>query len=568
MKRVAIYARYSSDNQKEASIEDQVRECRERAEREGWSIINVYTDYAISGASMNRAGIRQLLKDLEGGQFDLVFSEALDRISRDQGDIAHFHRSASFHGVAIHTLSEGAIDILHIGLKGTMNALYIKDMKDKVKRGQRGRVESGFIGGGNCYGYDVVKRLDARGEKVAGERTINVEQAKVVERIFRNYAVGKSPKRIAAALNAEKIAGPAGRGWGPSTIYGNWQRGAGVLNNELYIGQIVWNKVSYPKNPDTGRHVTRNNPESEWVRKEVPELRIIDQELWDRAKARQKRTRSEHKGFWQHQRPRHLLSYRLKCGVCGGGMCKISSHRYGCSTARNKGDTLCSNHRTVRQDRLENTVLESLQKNLMDPKLVEVFCKEYRAHVNRLRMEHNASLAGNKAELKKLGRRQDQIVQAVMDGYASEKLKQESNTIDAREKELGRLIAGEREAPVLLHPNMADRYRKEVTGLISALSDEKHKEEAIGLLQSLVDKVVLTPDPNSDELLIDLYGDLAGILNVAIGKETGKEPQQEIDLRQIRMVVGLDNPRSTPRTGHRQGKLVGPAGLEPATRPL
>ena len=583
MKRVAIYARYSSDNQREASIDDQVRICRERAEKEGWTIMNVHTDYAISGASMERAGIKELKQDIKAGRIDIVLTESLSRISRDQEDIAGFFKRTRFARVKIVTLGEGEIGPLHIGLKGTMNAIYLEDMADTVWRGQEGRVMSGFMGGGNCYGYDVMKRLDARGEVIRGERSINRDEAEIVRRIFREYADGHDTKLIAIRLNADGVPGPSGRGWGPSTIYGNWQRGAGILNNELYIGQIVWNKVSYPKDPDTGRHVTRNNPESEWVRKEVPELRIVEQELWDRVKARQKRVRTQSKKkYWEHRLPRHLLSYRLKCGVCGGGMSKISTHNYGCSTARNKGDALCKNHQTIRQDRLEKTVLEVLQKNLMDPKLVAVFCKEYTAHINRLRMEHNVSLNRYKAEIDKLKRRQKRIVQAVMDGFATDDLKRESNAIVEREIELQGLIAGQQEAPVLLHPSMAQRYRTEVSNLIDALDDTKHRQEAIRLIQGLIEKVVVCPDPNSKEMTIDLYGDLAGILNMSMKKD--KALGQEFDLKQIRLVVGLDSVPTVPQslgtgrkayatalsrsTRQQQEKLVGPAGLEPATRPL
>src|SRR5258707_15857047 len=89
MTRVALYARYSSDNQRDASIEDQLRICREKAEREKWTIISTYKDAGISGASMIlRPGIQTLLQDAQRQQFDVVLAEALDRISRDQADVA------------------------------------------------------------------------------------------------------------------------------------------------------------------------------------------------------------------------------------------------------------------------------------------------------------------------------------------------------------------------------------------------------------------------------------------------------------------------------------------------
>jgi site-specific DNA recombinase len=151
----------------------------------------------------------------------------------------------------------------------------------------RGRVEAGKAGGGLCYGYDVVKRNDAAGEPVRGERRINAAEAEIVRRIFREFAAGRSPRAIALALNREGVPGPFGRTWGDTTIRGHACRGNGILNNELYVGCLVWNRQRFIKDPSTGRRVSRRNPEAEWIRTEVPELRIVDDELWQAAKARQ-----------------------------------------------------------------------------------------------------------------------------------------------------------------------------------------------------------------------------------------------------------------------------------------
>src|SRR5690349_16752797 len=124
--RCAIYARYSSDNQREASIEDQVRICRERAERESWEIAAVLPDYATSGASLLRPGFQALLEMVRGQRVDVVLAESLDRFSRDQEHIAGFFKQARYAGVRVVTLAEGEISELHIGLKGTMGALYLK----------------------------------------------------------------------------------------------------------------------------------------------------------------------------------------------------------------------------------------------------------------------------------------------------------------------------------------------------------------------------------------------------------------------------------------------------------
>ncbi|OUI84798.1 recombinase family protein, partial [Acetobacter tropicalis] len=288
--RVALYARYSSDNQRDASIEDQFRICRALAEKNGWQIVACYSDRAISGTTLLRPGIQDLMAQARAGQFDIVLAEGLDRLSRDQEDVAGFYKRMKFADVKIETLSEGKITSLHIGLTGTMNAEYIEKLSKNTHRGLRGRIEHGKSGGGLCYGYDVLKLRDAEGERICGERAINNEQAQIVRRIFQDYANGKAPKAIALALNAEGLRGPLSGAWGPSTLNGNRERGTGILNNELYIGRLIWNRLRYLKDPVTKKRVSRLNPESEWVIQDVPELRIIEQDLWEAVKARQSKT--------------------------------------------------------------------------------------------------------------------------------------------------------------------------------------------------------------------------------------------------------------------------------------
>ena len=145
--RVALYARYSTDLQSDASVEDQLRICRARAEREGWTVVESYSDRAISGASMLRPGIQALMEDAGRRRFDVVLAEAMDRLSRDQEDIAALFKRLRFAGVSIVTIAEGEINEMHIGLKGTMNALALKDLAQKTHRGLLGRVEAGLSAG-------------------------------------------------------------------------------------------------------------------------------------------------------------------------------------------------------------------------------------------------------------------------------------------------------------------------------------------------------------------------------------------------------------------------------------
>lgn len=147
--RAVIYARYSSELQRSASIEDQVRLCRERSEREGWEVVQVFQDRAASGASALRPAYQSLLAAARDGGFEIVLAEALDRLSRDQEDVAALFKRLRFAGIRIVTLAEGEVSELHVGLKRTMNALFLRDLAAKTHRGLRGRVEAGLSAGGN-----------------------------------------------------------------------------------------------------------------------------------------------------------------------------------------------------------------------------------------------------------------------------------------------------------------------------------------------------------------------------------------------------------------------------------
>ncbi len=548
--KVALYARYSSDNQRDASIADQLRLCRLHAEKQGWLVVEQYTDHAISGASLLRPGIQALISDATSRRFDLVLAEAMDRLSRDQEDIAGIYKRMSHSDVKLFTLSEGEVTHLHVGLKGTMNALFLKDLADKTRRGLRGRVEDGKSGGGLCYGYDVVKRFEANGDAVRGERCVNEAEATIVRRIFAEYLAGKSSRTIAMALNRASVPGPQGSTWGPSTIHGNPKRGTGILNNELYIGRLVWNRLRYVKDPDTGRRVSRPNPKSEWVVQEVPELRIIGDGEWRAVRERQSHlcyspSESGTNPLNDRRRPKHLFAGLVKCGGCGGGYAMISKDLLGCATARNKGT--CDNRLNIRRDALEASILNGLRKHLMEPDLFKEFCDEFTREVNRLRIERGADLEGWKQELKRIDRELDKIVDAILQGFPPSKLKDKAETLEARKAALAEKLANAEEPPPLLHPNMAVIYAERIASLYENLQHDDTRGQAAEILRSLVSEVTLVADNGA--LAIILRGDLGAILRFAAGrKDPGFLSESE----------ALDNLLPP-------GSLVAGTGFEPVT---
>ena len=517
--RIAIYARFSSTMQSEASIEDQTRLCLEQVERLGGSVAGTFSDMALSGASMHRPGLESLMKQAERGAFDMVLTEGLDRLSRDQADVATLFKRLSFYGVRIVTLSEGEINELHVGLKGTMNQLFLKDLANKTRRGLRGRVETGRSGGGKSYGYDVVRRLGDDGEMVTGERTINDPEAQIIRKIFREFSEGHSPKAIARKLNEDQVPGPRGRMWRDTAIRGHRARGTGILNNELYIGRMIWNRLRYIKDPSTGKRVSRQNPESEWVITDVPELRIVDDALWAAVKRRQGEIDSSPRvqgikksRFWERRRKTHLLTGLLHCGCCGGGFAAVGRDYVACSSAR-KLHT-CEQTKSFKRGVLEAAVLDLLKDRLMQPDAVAEFVTAFTKEANGQRNAQEADRQHVQKDRDTLAEKLDGLYDAVANGLRTDGLLQRLEQMEADLRTLDEVLEAPAPPPVRLHPNLSEHYRSKVRALSETLSDPEVRTAALDIIRGLIERVIVTVDADG-QVLLELHGAITAMIEAA-----------------------------------------------------
>ncbi len=385
-RRCAIYARYSSDLQRESSIEDQIRRCREYAARQGWAIIEAWivADRAISAASV--AGrLQQLVNTAKRKDrpFDCLLIDDTSRLARDLSDALRTFKVLEFHGVSVVSVSQG-IDSSQgnarplLAMHGIMDEQYLTDLAKKVHRGQEGRALNGFTTGGRLYGYNNVPIEDptrtgkyGRPAVLGVKLAINPEQAAVVNRIFTMYAEGIGQGTIAIQLNREGIAGPNGP-WSRYTIHE-------MLQNERYRGVFVWGRTAKARNPETGRKVSRPTPESQWRRVEVPEWRIVPEPLWRAVEARRRSAEENFQrigGMTRTERGRrYLFSGTLVCGECGGSMVIAAGGgrrgyvKYGCHTHKHNG--MCGNKLMIRQDRLEHQLLAAIEQRLLNPTIVD-----------------------------------------------------------------------------------------------------------------------------------------------------------------------------------------------------
>lgn len=296
------------------------------------------------------------------------------------------------------------------------------------------------------------------------------------------------------------------------------------------------------KNPDTGKRVSRLNPASEWITADVPHLRLIPDDLWSAAKERQEHTRhaiATTGKLAAANRPRYLFSGLTKCGVCGAGLIMGSANRLCCFGARDQGT--CSNKLTIRRDEVEARVLKALQEKLLRQDLFEEFCDEFTHEMNRLRMEHRASLSAAEREIERIEARRKKLIEMVMNGVAPSEVRDEINANAARREALKAKLAAADEPPPLLHPEMARIYRAKVTQLAIALQEPDSRSEATEALRGLVDAIVLTPDQDGETLQIELRENLAVMLGANV--QTKRSPESDDLSLQVSLVAGACNRR-------------------------
>ncbi len=517
MRRAAIYARFSTELQNEKSTEDQIALCRTYAARNGLDVVAVYEDKARSGASVfGRDALARLMEAAGQNAFDTVVVEALDRLSRDMADLAGLHKRLSFLGIEIQAVHDGIADAVLIGIRGLVGQMQREDGAKKVRRGMAGVVRDGRHAGGRAYGYRAIPGH-------LGELEIVKEEAEIVRRIFAAYAVGRAPRDLAGDLNREGVAPPRGTRWNGSTINGNAQRGVGLLLNELYVGRIIWNKVRMVKNPDTGKRVSRPNPKDQWQTKEVPHLRIIDDETWQKAqalKAARVKVSSHIK-----RRPAHLLSGLLRCGVCGSGLSvhdrdKTGKTRVRCSAVRESGT--CSNRRVIYLPEIETAVLDGMREQLKVPELIEAYIRKYNEERRNLAAQANAMRTALEAKRNRVeGERQRTIDLVIRGVIAEEDAKQRIAELKTEVFQIEAQLSSLDEPPstVALHPATLQRYIETVDGLSKALADHATATDDRGLLtqnfRGLVHSVTVHPNPAREGFEIEVKGKLAALIGGA-----------------------------------------------------
>ena len=394
----ASYARYSSNQQRETSIDDQERNTDTIAKQHGLTVSLRYRDKAVSGSDPTRPDYQRMMSDAKSGKFSALLIDDLSRLGRDTVEREGSIRRLEFWDIRLitydgydSTAPAASRRIIRSG-RNITDEMYLVDLAAKTHRGLYGQAAKGNNAGGRTYGYRHVPEyhpsktdhLD-RPLVTAVRREVDPDQAEVVRTIYRHYATGRSPLWIARELNSQGIPSPRGKLWSRTSLYPDKRSGIGILNNPLYAGQYTWNRSRWEKNPDNhNRRTRRERPRSEWITTYLPELRVIEEDLWQSVQRRIKASRNESiarakagKGTGG-RRPKYLFSGLLKCGACGGNMTMVNAKKYGCTTHKEKGATACTNGILVSREIVESHLLATIKHGLLSEEAAKYFEEEVR----------------------------------------------------------------------------------------------------------------------------------------------------------------------------------------------
>ena len=425
-----IYARYSSDNQREESIEGQIRECTAYAEKNGITVVKQYIDRALSAKTDNRPDFQQMIKDSEKRLFDIVLVWKLDRFARNRYDSAHYEYQLERNHVklvsATEPISDSPAGIMVKSMLTGMAEYYSAELSEKVVRGMTENVLKGKYNGGTI----------PIGFKVDEEKFFQIDPLKApfVVEAFQRYNDGATMKELMNWLNDSGVTTNRNQKF----TYNSVQT---LLTNKRYIGENHFKDIVMPDS--------------------IPA--IVDKDLFEEVQQKIKknsRAPARHKA-----EDDYLLTTKLFCGMCGAmmfGECgtgrnKVVHHYYKCATA--KRFKTCKK-KTVRKEWLEDLVIAETMKLIQDDAVIDAIVAE----VMELQDQENTTLPLLEKQMREVENGIENMLNAIQAGVLTNSTKSRLEKLEAQQKELEIRIAEEKIARPRLSENQVrfwlTRFRK------------------------------------------------------------------------------------------------------------
>jgi site-specific DNA recombinase len=514
-KRAYTYSRYSHEDSAENSIEGQQGSQDKYAARLGIEIVDRFADHAISGAAIfNRPSMTKLLQVLDASNIDILLVDHLDRLTRDDGDMAYIHKQLIFRDIELHSVAQnGKVDRNTASIMALVGRNQLESTAHAVRRGQELMIKEGRNTGGRAYGYKLTPNA---GELIIddGDEASHGE-ANIVRRIYKYRLSGMTPRDIAGKLNVEGVPSPTGSKWNASTLNGSKSRKYGILRNSIYKGEPQWNRVRMVKNPSTGKRVSRVNKQEDIITSAQPHLAIIDADTFERVQAMFPQNENEHPS--KYRRATTILTGLLKCGYCGGGMSVKdkykSRRRIQCSTM--KESRSCDNTSAYYLDEIVEAALSGLKEQLNKPEMLSKLIKSYNSERTLLASEtiEKTKIVDHKIDI--LSKKEEKIwadydlghFDAVLASERIQKIRGEIETLKEQKEVLPSVSE-----PVSIHPSTVANFKQYIDQLTKTYADQITDEnrEAATAIRRLIEKITITPTKDGTDIKIDgLLGLLA-----------------------------------------------------------
>lgn len=472
--KAVIYARYSSDNQREESIEGQIRECLAFAERKGYTVVKTYADRAISGKRAdNRPEFQQMISDSANKEFEAIIVWKIDRFSRDKYDSTVYKYKLKKNGVRVISATE-PIDgssngkLMESIFEG-FSEYYVAELAEKTSRGMtENTIKGKFNGGKVTYGYIIDENKNFQ---------LNPVTAPIVEDIFKRYANGESIRSIIDDLDSKGINN---NGKKFTYHFVNW-----LLKNHRYIGVYSFN--------DT---INMNA---------IPP--IVSAELFEKCRKRLEENKHKSASFRKVEE-KYYLTGKIFCGYCGDTMSGISGtgqnkmyRYYQCMSSKKH---LCSK-KNISKNFIEDTVLSTAMSMFSDKKLIKRICDA----CFKLQGAESAELPALKLTLKNTKKEIDNVMKAIKAGIVTKSTKSTLERLEAEQERLEIAISQEKmKRPIISREHIEDWLMKFAK---SDLTDPVQRQKIIDVFINSVhvydDKMVILLNYKDGERCVHFGGD-------------------------------------------------------------
>lgn len=472
----AIYARYSSENQREESIEAQIRAIKDYAKKNNIEIIKIYYDEAKSGTTDDRPQFLQMIKDSSLKLFDLLIVHKLDRFARNRYDSAIYRKKLKDNGVKLISVVEHLDDspesiILESVLEGMAEYYSVNLAREVMKGLKENALKCEHCGGIPPLGYDVVNK----------KYVINQKEAEIVKFIFNEYSDGYGYKQIVKLLNEKGYTTKRGKLFNPASLHD-------LLRNEKYIGTYTFNLRN---DKQKNSHKFKDNKSIIKIPNGIPAIIDADtfKKIQEKMNGRKMNARFKAKQVY-------LLSGKIFCGKCNSTMISHTSHSNGkkyssyiCGTRyRNKNCDM----KPVEKEYAENIVVKNLKENIFNPKSISDLKDKLIKQYSKMKAEKNNDLKMFNKKLNEIQNKMDKMVNAVADGFYNPTMKNKMNELEEEKNQILIYIneIKEFQDKQELDSNLIEKYLyKDMEAL-----NNNNVNEIKNIIDTYVDKIIVYDD--------------------------------------------------------------------------